>query len=71
MPNIKEQRDITTRTHSSPPPRSGRKVSLRREGLSLKRELEKWEQGLRVLSLRRDLLAWARWALAQKQGHVA
>jgi len=37
MPNIQEQRDIKTSTHSRPTPRSNRKVSLRREGLSLRR----------------------------------
>jgi len=37
MPNIQEQRDIKTRTHSRPAPRSSRKVSLKQEGPSLRR----------------------------------
>jgi len=37
VPNIHEQRSNKIRTHPRPAPRLGRKVSLRREGLSLRR----------------------------------
>jgi len=71
MPNIQEQRNHKTRTHSRLAPRSSRKVLHRREGslrqapfaLARAQKEEQWWH--RVLSLRRDLLTWARWLVAQ------
>jgi len=37
VPNIQEQRSNKIRTHLRAAPRSSRKVSLKREGLSLRR----------------------------------
>jgi len=58
--------------HSRPASRSGRRVSLRRKcyltqasSLRLSESLKGEQWCYHVLSLRRDLLAWARWPLTQ------
>jgi len=61
----KDRGENRTNTHSRPTPRSGRKVSLRREGAQASsfRLSESSKRGTMAscdLSLRRALLAWAR-----------
>jgi len=47
-------------------PRSGEKGSLTQaSSFRLGESSNSWNGGFRVFSLRRDLLAWARWTLAQ------
>jgi len=72
MVNNQEQRNKQNQHASRPISRSGRKVSLRREvsltqasSLRLGESSKKEQWCCRVLSLKRDLLTWARWLLAQ------
>jgi len=69
---IQDQRNNQTSLYPRPTPRSGWRVSLRREGLLLRRAPLRLGKGSNrgtvascALSLRRVLLAWARLWLAE------